>query len=221
LTKGKGFSFLRKSILASAFLFFSLHAHALSPVTPAGTWGASFLARPEVNDIQLAYSFHDRFALAFHGIRNHWPQKVELHYGLFQLQARLARWESEKARLAVHVMGGAGWANKLKGVDRLAHIAEAQAELETARTLSELRATTIGARDFDRKNFLRARTGFALFEPAPDSWKAYAMLHALYENLAQHRIEYGPMLNLKYRNLATAFYGNFKGAFSWEFSFTY
>ncbi len=213
-----------KFFLPTLLFFCSLRVFAAEsrelPVPPSGTYGLNFMSRPEVNDAQLFYAFSDVFALGFHGIRNHWPTKVELHFALLQLNARLFELERNGSRFSLFSLTGGGLANKLRGVDRFAHLIGLEGEVETRALYGNLQASTIGARDYDRKNFVRVRAGFYPYRVEErESLQSLFMMHALYENHATHRIEWGPMMRFSVRNVALELYGNFKGQYSFAFSF--
>lgn len=211
--------------IAALLLIFSTplpaHARTLFSPAPEKQLSVSYLSRAQVNEAIIAYGLSERFSFGLHGIRNHWPQRTELHYALFRLDTKLAGEKSENMEWRIHSITGLGLANKLRGVDRLVYQLGMESELDTATAHLGLRAYTLGASDFDSKNFIRARAGFRPYEASAKEPGALFFLQAQYENLAQHRIEWGPAMRFSYRNVDLELYGNFKGNWSFAFGFIY
>lgn len=210
------------SALLLAFLSsFPALAQPLFSPAPAGGLAVSYLSRAEVNEALLAHGLHERFSLGLHGIRNHWPSRTELHYALLRLDTRLAGESTELSSWRVHAITGLGLANKLKGVDRLASELGLEGVADTPAMHLSLRAITIGAKDFDSKHFVRARAGYYPYSAQLHEPSVLFLMQAQYENLAQHRIEWGPAMRFGFRNVGLELYGNFKGNWSFAFGFAH
>lgn len=196
-------------------------AQSLFSPPPLGALAVSYHSRAEANEALVSYGLHDRFALGLHGLRNHWPQRTELHYAIARLDTKLAGEKTESSEWRLHAITGLGLANKLKGIDRLASQLGLEAEMDTPTAHASLRAYSLGAKDFDSKQFVRARAGFRPYRAEGNEPSALFFMQAQYENLAQHRIEWGPALRLDFRNVGLELYGNFKGNWSFAFGFVY
>lgn len=216
------------SVLALACILPSARAETsvieiqkITPVPQVKSLQTTFSTRPETNDVQFLYAPAKSWAFGLHGIRNHWPKELELHFGFARLNAKLADSRSASRAYQLFALTGAGLGNKLNGINRFAILAGFESVLETPDLYLNASAWTIGARDYDQKYFVQARCGFPLYRSDPEKLQSLFLLHALYENHAAHDVEWGPVMRFTHKNVMAEFFGSFKGAFGFAFGWYY
>lgn len=193
----------------------------IRPMAPDGSFGAFFAVRTETSDVAIDYGLSEHFSLGLRAIRNHWPNEVELHYGLAQLTSRFFEERGAEYRSSAYAFTGAGMANKLSGINRAAFLLGFESDYETPYAYLDLQISTIGATDFEQKYFVRGRAGLFPYFAGYHSFKSLLLIHALYENRAAHSVDWGPVVHFQYSNFMAELYGTFKGAFSFSFGFFY
>lgn len=211
---------MNKYILIT-FLMLNQHTFAdwINPKANSGNF--YFENQATQNDARFGYSLTDWLNPQLQFVRNHRKNHLELHYAYLKTNIRvLDQIMGDKSNVRISLLPGAGFANKLNGINRFSYTFGYYAIFENENLYIDQTSFGYFAKDYDDKISILANGGFK-FEELTNQSTLWFLMNATKETYNTYNITWGPILRLKNKNSYLDIYGTVKGDWGITYAFEF
>jgi hypothetical protein len=179
-------------ILLSATLAFA-HPVSFQGATGLMTWNQTFMS-----DNWITYSFRSDMAFAARLMRMEMPDG-RMNYSGAQFDYLLKRWNGEDYQANIYVFGGGGVAT-VKGTDRDALLVGFEADAESRKYFTLVKAETMQSAFENDFNHVEARVGIAPYEAQYTELATWFMIQTQWHPTLQKKFVLTPLARLFYKS---------------------